>query len=210
MSPLRGFNPFLFFVSFVALCEKNKKFLSHFQHDIRLSLQKGKKHIFLLIKEVAMKKTFIVFVLCILISCPAADAGGLSKAGDAAGHLYTAYSGYSDAANGEDNSIEGAVQDGAAAGAVVVYGVGSAAVSGAGGLAGYAGVASAVSSLGLGSVTTAAASAMGSSATGAAATAVVTSAVGGPVVMGAIIIGGAAGISYGVYKGGQAIWNYEW
>ena len=49
---------------------------------------------------------------------------------------------------------------------------------------------------------------MESSATGAAATAVVTSAVGGPLVMFGIIVAGSAGIGYGVYKGGQAI--YSW
>ena len=75
-------------------------------------------------------------------------------------------------------------------------------------MTGYAGMASTVSSLGLGSVTTSVAGAMGSSATGAAATAVVTSAVGGPLVMLGIIVAGSAGIGYGVYKGGQAI--YSW
>lgn len=83
-----------------------------------------------------------------------------------------------------------------------------ASAAGAGALTGYAGIAGAVSSLGLGGVTTAIAGAMGSSATGAAATAVVTSAVGGPVVMGAILVGGTAAASYGIYKGGQALWKW--
>lgn len=51
--------------------------------------------------------------------------------------------------------------------------------AGAGALTGYAGMASTVSSLGLGSITTTAAGMLGSSASGAAATAVVTSALGG-------------------------------
>jgi hypothetical protein len=61
-------------------------------------------------------------------------------------------------------------------------------------------MASAVSSFGLGGITTAIAGAMGSSATGAAATAVVTAAVGGPLAMGAIIAGGTGAAAYGLYR----------
>ena len=153
-----------------------------------------------------MRNMLIIIVLCLAVSSPAVDAGGLERA--AGRVLHAGYSGCTDAANGEDNGLEEAAYGGATAGGVVVYSVGSAAVSGAGTLAGYAGTASAVSTLGLSGVTTAAASALGSSATGAAATAVVTSAVGGPVVMGVIIVGGAAAVTYGVYKGGQAVWNW--
>lgn len=62
---------------------------------------------------------------------------------------------------------------------------------------------SAVSNLGLGSVTTAIAGAMGSHVTGAAATAVVTSAVGGPVAMGALIATGTGLAAFGSYKIGK-------
>jgi hypothetical protein len=67
-------------------------------------------------------------------------------------------------------------------------------------LAGYAGIASAVSQLGLGGLTTALAGMMGSSVAGAAATAVVTSAVGGPVVMGALLASGTGAAAFGTYK----------
>lgn len=116
--------------------------------------------------------------------------------------------GYKDAGKGEDNALTRVGTTAAASATTIGCSVGSAYAVGAGNLAGYAGVSSAVSSMGLGGATTAVAGAMGSSATGAAATAVVTSAVGGPVVMGAIIVGGSAAVCYGLYKGGQTL--YEW
>lgn len=92
-----------------------------------------------------------------------------------------------------ENASSGGLGGVATGGAVVVTtsAIASAAAAGAGSLAGYAGMASAVSSLGLGGATTAIAGAMGSSVSGAAATAVVTSALGGPVIAGAILTGGA-------------------
>lgn len=97
---------------------------------------------------------------------------------------------------------------GGATTSVITGAIASAAAAGAGNLAGYAGMASAVSSLGLGGVTTAIAGGMGTSVSGAAATAVVTSAVGGPVIAGAILTGGigiAAGIAVcGLWKVGKA------
>lgn len=65
----------------------------------------------------------------------------------------------------------------------------------------HAGAASAVSSLGLGGVTTFIAGAMGSSATGAAATTLVVSTVGGPIIFAGLLAGGAAATAYGLYKG---------
>jgi hypothetical protein len=113
--------------------------------------------------------------------------------------------GYTDAQKGIDRSADKALE--ASTGAAIGVGVpvASAALVGAGSLAGYAGTASAVSAFGLGTVTTAVAGAMGSSATGAAATAVVTAAVGGPVVMGAILVGGAGAAAYSVYQLGSWI-----
>lgn len=96
--------------------------------------------------------------------------------------------------------FEKAIETGAKTAVVVGTSVVSASVAGAGSLAGYAGIASTVSSLGLGGATTAIAGAMGSSVAGAAATSVVTAAVGGPVVMGAILVGGAAAATYGGYQ----------
>lgn len=135
-------------------------------------------------------------------------AGTLGKAMDAASHANTLVAGCTDASNGEDNGLETAAGEAAFTTGVIAYKVVSASAAGAGSLTGYAGTASAVSTLGLNGLTTAAAGAMGSSATGAAATAVVTSAVGGPVVMGVIIVGGTAALSYGVYKGGQWLWDW--
>jgi hypothetical protein len=113
--------------------------------------------------------------------------------------------GYTDAQKGIDRSADKALE--ASTGAAIGVGVpvSYAALAGAGSLAGYAGTASAVSAFGLGGVTTAIAGAMGSSATGAAATAVVTAAVGGPVVMGAILVGGAGAAVYSVYQLGSWI-----
>ncbi len=93
--------------------------------------------------------------------------------------------------------FEKSLETGVKTAVVVGTSVSCASVAGAGSLASYAGIASAVSSLGLGSATTAIAGAMGSSLAGVAATSVVTAAVGGPVVMGAILVGGTEKAAYG-------------
>jgi hypothetical protein len=119
--------------------------------------------------------------------------------------LANVVNGFVDAQQGVDKSGDKSLKAGTGTAVVVGTAVANAAIAGAGSLAGYAGMASAVSTVGLGGATTAIAGMMGSSATGAAATAVVTAAVGGPVVMGAILIGGAGATAYGAYKlGGWA------
>ncbi len=110
---------------------------------------------------------------------------------------------YFDKLNGVDSSTWRVIEEGAAATATVTGAVSSASAAGAGALSGYAGIASAVSQLGLGGLTSTAAGMMGSSASGAAATAVVTSAVGGPVVMGALIVGGTGVAAFGTYEAGK-------
>ncbi|MBR8835853.1 MAG: hypothetical protein DSM106950_17990 [Stigonema ocellatum SAG 48.90 = DSM 106950] len=114
-----------------------------------------------------------------------------------------AFDGFYDGLEGDDRSAEKTIQAGINTAAVVGTSVGCAAAAGAGSLAGYAGMASAVSSMGLGGATTAIAGAMGTNVAGAAATAVVTSAVGGPVVMGTILVSGAAATAYGLYQAGN-------
>ncbi|WP_009630049.1 hypothetical protein [Synechocystis sp. PCC 7509] len=113
--------------------------------------------------------------------------------------LKDAIDGFVDAIAEIDRSGKKSLQAGTGA-AVTVGSAVTTAAAGAGSLAGYAGMASAVSTMGLGGATTAIAGLMGSSVTGAAATAVVTAAVGGPMVMGAILISGAGATAYGVYK----------
>lgn len=108
--------------------------------------------------------------------------------------------GLEDGVEGRDRSNQKATKAGLVTTVLVATSVTSAASAGAGTLAGYAGIASAVSSMGLGGVTTAIAGAMGTNVFGAAATAVVTSAVGGPAVMGVILIGGTAATAYGTYE----------
>lgn len=152
-----------------------------------------------------------MIAISLLLACAHTHAAGLEKVlvkgGEVLSHVSSGISGHDDAANGrEDGAMPEVVASGVATAGTVGYSV--VAAKGAGALAGYAGTASAVSSLGLGGVTTAIAGAMGSSATGAAATAVVTAAVGGPVAMGAILVTGSAAVSYGVYKGGQAVWRW--
>ena len=110
---------------------------------------------------------------------------------------------YFDKVKGIDSAAWQVIEQGAAATATVTGAVSSASAAGAGALSGYAGIASAVSQLGLGGLTSAAAGIMGSSASGAAATAVVTSAVGGPVVMGALIVGGTGVAAFGTYEAGR-------
>lgn len=101
----------------------------------------------------------------------------------------------------DDAVVEGVTKSTVAAGTIGAATV-SAAAAGAGSLAGYAGMASAVSSLGLGSVTTAGASLLGySGLTGAAATAACTAAVGGPLIMGGLVAGVVGATGYGLYKG---------
>lgn len=112
-------------------------------------------------------------------------------------------SAYFDKVNGVDGAVWQVIEEGAAATATVTGSISSASAAGAGALSGYAGIASAVSQLGLGSLTSAAAGMMGSSASGAAATAVVTSAVGGPLVMGALIVGGTGVAAFGTYEVGK-------
>lgn len=112
-------------------------------------------------------------------------------------------SAYLDKIDGVDSTAWRVIEEGATAAATVAGAISSASTAGAGALSGYAGIASAVSQLGLGGLTSAAAGIMGSSASGAAATAVVTSAVGGPVVMGALIVGGTGVAAFGTYEAGK-------
>ncbi|RMH71400.1 MAG: hypothetical protein D6680_21750 [Cyanobacteria bacterium J007] len=107
---------------------------------------------------------------------------------------------YLDHKNGIDNSTWNTLVTGSGTTVTILQSITSASAAGAGNLAGYAGIASAVSQLGLGGVTTTLAGFLGSNATGAAATAVVTSAVGGPVVMGTLLAGGAGVGAYSTYK----------
>lgn len=107
---------------------------------------------------------------------------------------------YFDSKNGVDDSHWNAILEGGGTTFTLYQTITSAAAAGAGNLTGYAGIASAVSNLGLGGLTTTLASALGSSATGAAATAVVTSAVGGPLVMAGLLVGGTAATVYGSSK----------
>lgn len=92
-----------------------------------------------------------------------------------------------------------ALEKSAKAAFMVTNAITHAAAAGAGTLTGYAGIASAVSQLGLGGLTTAVAGFMGSHVAGAAATSVVTSAIGGPVVMGTLLVGGAGAVAFGTY-----------
>lgn len=107
---------------------------------------------------------------------------------------------YQDMNAGIDGSSWSAIEEGAGTTVLLFQTITSASAAGAGNLAGYAGIASAVSQLGLGGLTTTLASVLGSSATGAAATAVVTSAVGGPLVMAGLLAGGTVATTYGSYK----------
>jgi hypothetical protein len=110
---------------------------------------------------------------------------------------------YFDNLNGIDSSTWNVIQKGGASARAIVTAVTSASTAGAGSLTGYAGIASVVSQMGLGGVTTTIAGLMGSGATGAAATAVVTSAVGGPMVMGGLLVGGTGAVAFGTYKLGE-------
>ncbi|MBE9226513.1 hypothetical protein IQ264_13880 [Phormidium sp. LEGE 05292] len=110
---------------------------------------------------------------------------------------------YFDKLKGIDNSKWAAIEEGLASTGTIATAIASASNAGAGALAGYAGIASAVSELGLGGIMTTIAGMMGSNVAGAAATAVVTSAVGGPAVMGVLIAGGTSGSLFLVYKLGK-------
>lgn len=116
-------------------------------------------------------------------------------------------SGVLEAKNDHSHAVKVAGKQAALAAGTIGAATAGAALSGAGALAGYAGMASAVSTLGLGGVTTAAAGWLGSSATGAAATAVVTAAMGGPVVAGAAIFAGTGLAVYSVCRGVGAIFE---
>jgi hypothetical protein len=106
-------------------------------------------------------------------------------------------SAYFDFQNGADSTQWDAMVKGGSAAVTVGQAITSASAAGAGSLTGYAGIASAVSQLGLGGLTQAVAGFLGSNAAGAAATAVVTSTVGGPVVMGALLVAGLGATAYG-------------
>lgn len=73
---------------------------------------------------------------------------------------------YHDKLEGIDNSTWAAIEEGATSVFTITQAITSASSAGAGALAGYAGIASAVAHLGLGGLTTAIAGMMGSSATG--------------------------------------------
>jgi hypothetical protein len=99
-----------------------------------------------------------------------------------------------------DRATWSAIEKSGDAAFIVMRALAAAAAAGAGNLTGYAGIASAVSHLGLGGLTTAVAGFMGSHTAGAAATAVVTSALGGPVVMGTLLVAGTAAAVFGGHK----------
>lgn len=107
---------------------------------------------------------------------------------------------YFDKASGVDGAAWEVIEKATTSVFLIVNSISSAAASGAGSLASYAGIASAVSQLGAGGLTTAIAGLMGSNAVGAAATAVVTSAVGGPIVMSIILTSGAGITALGTYE----------
>jgi hypothetical protein len=157
-----------------------------------------------------MKRFSLVLTIAIgilVVNTIQAEAQSLGRIVQVIGQGITAKDGYDNPEEGHVAALKNAGMDAAVPTGIIGYSAGMAAVHGAGSLAGYAGIASAVSKLGLGCVTTSIAGAMGSSATGAAATAVVTSAVGGPVVMGGILVGGTVLAGYGLYKGGQVVYK---
>ncbi|MES2644203.1 MAG: hypothetical protein V4850_32255 [Myxococcota bacterium] len=119
--------------------------------------------------------------------------------------------GLRDGANGVDRSGATAVRHGMRAVGVLGAGTAGAALAGAGSLTGYAGLATGVSTLGLGGATTTIASVAGLTAAtgaplaGAAATSAVVAAVGGPLIAAAAVVGGVAAVGYGIYKAGSWI-----
>lgn len=110
---------------------------------------------------------------------------------------------YFDSAQGVNDAAWAAIEKGAETTFAIAQAILSASAAEAGSLSGYAGIASVVSDLGLGSITTSIAGLLGSDAVGAAATSVVTASVGGPVVMGALLAGGAVATAYGTYELGK-------
>jgi hypothetical protein len=110
---------------------------------------------------------------------------------------------YFDMLDGVDSSTWRTFEQGLTSTYIIVQSIISAASAGAGSLASYAGIASAVSQLGLGGLTTAIAGMMGSHAAGAAATALVTSTVGGPLVMSGLLVGGTSAAAFGTYEVGK-------
>ena len=112
------------------------------------------------------------------------------------------------ARNDHDYAIQVGVKEATVTTATIASATAGAYSAGAGALAGYAGIASTVSSMGLGSVTTAAAGMLGSSAVGAAATAVVTSALGGPLVAGGLLVLGTGAAAYGVCRTLGSVWDW--
>jgi len=147
-------------------------------------------------------------LVVVLVSSAHVFAGTGTTLLNLASNIVTAGRGAYDESRGSGYTRKDMAADSVVPGAVVAGSVVKATMAGAGALSGYAGTASAVSTLGLQTVVTTAAGWMGSSATGAAATAVVTSAVGGPVIMGGLVVGTSVAIGYGVYKGGQML--YRW
>ena len=95
---------------------------------------------------------------------------------------------YWDQRNGTSDVQWNLLLTGAESAVVIGQAIITVSAAGAGSLTGYAGIASAVSTLGLGQIVTATAALLGSNAVGAAATSVVTSAIGGPAAMGVVII----------------------
>lgn len=112
------------------------------------------------------------------------------------------------ARNDHDHALQVGVKEATVVTASIASATAGAYTAGAGGLAGYAGIASTVSSMGLGPATTAAAGMLGSSTTGAAATAVVTSALGGPLVAGSLLVIGTGFAAYGVCRALGSIFDW--
>lgn len=149
----------------------------------------------------ALSLAMIALLSAHIMAAPMAQAGALGTFNQIAGPVVPLVNGSVDE---EDHSLREAGKAGIVSAGTVGVATTHAIIAGAGPLASYAGTASAVSSLGLGGVTTAVAGAMGSSATGAAATSLVVGAVGGPVIFAGILIGGTAIATYGLYKAGQS------
>jgi hypothetical protein len=103
---------------------------------------------------------------------------------------------YWDQRNGTSSSSWDLLRKEAEAAVIIGQAMILASAAGAGSLTGYAGIASAVSTLGLGQIVTATAALLGSNAVGAAATSVVTSALGGPLAMAAVILSILASVAY--------------
>jgi len=120
--------------------------------------------------------------------------------------LQVAVRGVLDGVEGKDSSVEVAGNQATSAAVVIGGAVLSASASGAGALAGYAGLASAVSTLGGGAATTALASAAGITAAsgappvGAAATTALVSAVGGPVIAAGVVVASVGCVGFGLYS----------